>query len=79
MGSFPETCKGGFVQFFARSKISPDPCKLGLSDDVFFYNIRILQSLLRRKTTYSAKRLLKKKTLRSRMISHDSDDANDNT
>ena len=79
MGNFPETHKGGFVQFFARSNISPDPCKLGLSDDVFFYNIRILQSLLRRKTTYSAKRLLKKKTLRSRMISHDSDDANDST
>ena len=61
MGSFPETYKGGFVQFFARSKISPDPYKHGLSDDVFFYNIRILQSLLRRKTTYSAKRFLKKK------------------
>ena len=38
MGSFPETYKGGFVQFFARSKIYPDRCKHGLSDDVFFYN-----------------------------------------
>ena len=61
MGRFPETYKGGFVQFFARSKIYPDPCKHGLSDDVF-YNIRILQSLLRRKTTYSAKRFLKKRS-----------------
>ena len=61
MGSFSEMYKGGFVQFFARSQISPDPCNHGLSDDVFFYDIRILQSLLRRKTTYSAKRFLSKK------------------
>ena len=61
MGSFPETYKGGFVQFFARSKTSPDPGKQGLTDDVFFYNIRILQPLLRRKTTYLAKRVSEKK------------------
>ena len=68
MGSFPETYKGGFVQFFACSKISPDPGKQGLTDDVFFYNIRILQCLLRRKTTYSAKRFLKKRSYEAELF-----------
>ena len=53
MGSFP----GGSAPFFAVQKF----LRIRLSDDVFFYNIRILQSLSRRKLLIQQKDFLKKR------------------
>ena len=54
------------MQFFARSKISPDPCKQGLSDDVFLYNKDFTVPIEKENYLISKKISLKKRRYEAR-------------